>query len=136
MLGTINIALSGLEAASKRVNASASNIANLQTVGSVEADGKAPYDPLTTKQTALNIDGNGAGVRSEIVSAGRPFVPSYSPDSPFANAEGLIGVPNINLAEEAVNLLIAETTYKANIATLKTAEELSDELLSIVDDRA
>ena len=84
----------------------------------------------------MNIDGNGAGVRSEIVSAGRPFVPSYSPDSPFANAEGLIGVPNINLAEEAVNLLIAETTYKANIATLKTAEELSDELLSIVDDRA
>lgn len=135
MIGTINIALSGLEAATKRVSASASNIANLQTTGSVEEDGQAPYDPLTTQQTSLNIDGTGAGVRTDIVSANRPFVPTYSPDSPFANSEGLIGVPNINLAEEAVNLLLAEVSYKANIATLKTADELSDDLLSIVDDR-
>ena len=40
----------------------------------------------------------------------------------------------IDLSEEAVNLLLAETEYKANLATIKTADEMSDELLGIFDD--
>lgn len=136
MIGTINIALSGLEAATKKINASASNITNLQTVGSIEDSSRAPYDPLTTKQTAQSVGGGGTGVNSEVISTGRAFVPSFDPDSPFANAEGIIGVPNINLAEEAVNLILAELNYKANIETLKTASEMSDELLNIFDDEA
>ena len=44
--------------------------------------------------------------------------------------EGVI----INLSEEAVNLILAETEFKANLATIRTAEELSDELLDIFDD--
>lgn len=40
----------------------------------------------------------------------------------------------VDLSEEAVNLLLAETEYKANLATIKTADELSDELLDILDD--
>jgi flagellar hook protein FlgE len=40
----------------------------------------------------------------------------------------------IDLSEEAVNLLLAETEYKANLATIKTADEMSDELLDIFDD--
>jgi len=40
----------------------------------------------------------------------------------------------IDLSEEAVNLLQAETQFKANLATIRTAEELSDELLDIFDD--
>jgi len=39
----------------------------------------------------------------------------------------------VDLSEEAVNLLLAETEFKANIATIKTADELSNELLSIFD---
>ncbi len=40
----------------------------------------------------------------------------------------------IDLSKEAVNLLLAETEYKANLATIKTADEMSDELLDIFDD--
>ena len=40
----------------------------------------------------------------------------------------------VELSEEAVNLLLAETEYKANLATIKTADEMSDELLDIFDD--
>ncbi|MFP4313148.1 MAG: flagellar basal body rod protein FlgC [Alphaproteobacteria bacterium] len=132
MINTISIALSGLNAATQKLNASASNVANVTTAGSLEDGGKAPYDALTTQQKAQE---NG-GVRSDVVSSGRPFVPAYDPDSPFANAEGIIGAPNVDLAEEAVTMNLAEMTYKANIATLKTAEEMSDELLNIFDDDA
>lgn len=132
MINTISIALSGLNAATNKLNATASNIANVTTGGSLEDSNNAPYDALTTTQSTLD---NG-GVRSAVVSARRPFVPSYAPDSPFANAQGLIGTPNVDLAEEAVNLSLAEITYKANISTLKTADELTEELLNIFDDEA
>lgn len=137
MLNTISIALSGLNAATNRVSASASNVANMMSAGSLEAGKQAPYDALTTRQSALaDTQGNGTGVRSQIVSAGRPFVPSYAPGSPFADENGIIGTPNVDLAEEAVNMSLAKTTYQANISVIKTAEEMSDELLRIFDDEA
>lgn len=137
MLNTIQVALSGLQAASNRLNASASNIANISTTGSLDGSTQAPYQALTTTQSAVsNGQSEGAGVRSEIVTANRPFVPAYDPDSPFADENGVIGVPNVNLTEEAVQLNLAKTSYKANIGTLKVAEELSDELLSIFDEEA
>jgi len=39
----------------------------------------------------------------------------------------------VELSEEAVNLILAETNYKANIATIQTAQELNDELLRLFD---
>ena len=122
MINTISIALSGLNAATNKLNASASNIANVSTKGSLEQSDSAPYDALTTVQTSRET----GGVKSEVISAGRPFVPTYDPDSPFANSEGIIGAPNVDLAEEAVNLNLAEITYKANIATLKSTDDMTE----------
>lgn len=134
MINAIQIALSGLQAASKRADASASNIANISTSGSLEPGGQAPYSALTTTETALtDQDGNGLGVSAENRPAAKPFVPAYNPDSPFANSEGLIGVPNVDLAGEIVNLKLAETAYKANAKTIKAASDMQDELLHALD---
>lgn len=129
MINAITTALSGLVASAKRVEASASNIANVQTSGSLEEGGKAPYSALTTVQSAQQ----GGGVRADIVQKDPAFVPAYSPDSPFADGEGYIGVPNVDLAEEAVNLKVAELTYKANLKTIETAADLQKDLLDAVD---
>ena len=133
----INIALTGLTAATKDLSVSASNIANFQTVGSLEEGEQAPFTPLTTQRTAItDSTGNPQGVRSDFVPRDNPFVPAFDPDSPFANEDGIIGVPNVDLATEAVNLNIAELQFKASAALIRTASELSDELLRIVDDEA
>jgi flagellar basal-body rod protein FlgC len=136
MIGAINTALTGLASASKQLAAGASNIANLQTVGSLEKGKQAPYTPLRTQQTAITDgSGNGQGVTTTFAPRDNPFVPAFDPDSPFADKNGIIGVPNINLAEEAVNLNLAEIQYKANIKTIETASQLSDELFRIFDDK-
>ncbi len=136
MINAIQTALSGLNAASKKIEAGASNIANLTTAGSLDDPDNAPYSAVTTiQENVTDSEGNGIGVKSGIIPKDTPFVPAYSPDSPFANADGLVGVPNVNLAEEAVNISIAEATYKANLKVIETASELSDELLGIFDDR-
>ncbi len=128
MINTISIALSGLNAATTQLNASASNIANLQTVGSLNGN-PSPYTPLETQQTAQGA----GGVAAENAPRNQPFVPAFDPNSPFADENGVIGVPNVNLAEEAVNINLAEIAYKANIKVLETVSELSDELLNIFD---
>jgi flagellar hook protein FlgE len=39
-----------------------------------------------------------------------------------------------DLTEEIVNMKVAETSYKANLAVVKTTDEMSDELLHIFDE--
>ena len=56
------------------------------------------------------------------------FVPSFSPDSPFADEQGLVNAPNVSLDEEMVNLKIAEHAYKANAQVIKTSSEMQDAL--------
>ena len=132
MIKSINIALSGLNAATNKLNASASNIANFQTTGTLNGEGQQPFTPVTTQETTAD---NG-GVDSAIVSRQDPFVPAFDPDSPFADENGIIGVPNVDLAEESVNLILAELQYKANIEVIQTASDLSDELLNVLDEEA
>lgn len=100
MIEAISTALSGMFAATKRVDASASNIANMSTPG---------YTPVTTIQTTSQ---NGGVMAENRVRA---------------------GVDQVELSEEAVNLKLAEISYKANISVLKVADEMAKEMGSLFD---
>ncbi len=133
MISAIQTALSGLQSSSLKLNASASNIANVSTVGSLDDPDNAPYTPLTTTSESINDPG---GVLTQITPQEPAFTPAFDPDSPFANQDGFIGVPNVDLAEESVNLKIAELSYKANLKTIEVVNDLFDELLETVDQDA
>lgn len=131
MIGAISTAISGLLASGKRVEASANNIANAQSAGSLDPNSPdQPYRAQTTVQTA---NGDGGGVSAYNINKTPGIVNAYAPDSPFANAQGEIGVPDVDLGSDIVNLKIAEITYKANISVLKTASEMSDSLNKLFD---
>lgn len=135
MIKAIQIALSGMNAASRRVEAAAVNVANATTTGALDpADGPAPYQAVTIVQTSLTgEDGGPLGVRSDTVPTGRPFVAVYDPDSPFANADGLIGAPDVDLAREIVTLLAGSAVYKANVETMQIASDMQVEMLDMID---
>ena len=40
----------------------------------------------------------------------------------------------VDLSTEAINLKIAETAYRANLATIKTAGDMNDELMKMFDE--
>lgn len=130
MTSAISTALSGLQAASKRAEASASNIANASSAGSLDPSSPdQPYRAETTVQTA-NADG---GVTATNVPKSPGIVNAYAPDSPFANSDGYVAAPDTDLTEDVVNLKLAQVSYKANIATIKTADEMNDALLNLFD---
>ena len=130
MISSIGIALTGLESASTRLNASASNIANMSTVGSLSDPENPPYTPLTTKSKAID---NPGGVHTDKIPKTNPFIPAYDADSPFADENGIIGVPNVDAAEEMVKMKLAELSYKANLNTIEVASNMFEELLDITD---
>ncbi|MDH5722656.1 MAG: flagellar basal body protein [Alphaproteobacteria bacterium] len=130
MTNAITIALSGLNSAAQRVSAAASNIANAFTSGSLEEGEQAPYTPLDTTSKADAL----GGVQTRVIPRDNPFSAAYEPNSPFANEDGIVGVPNVDLAEEIVKMKLAEISYKANLKSIKVAGELFDELLKATDD--
>lgn len=130
MADAVSIALSGVNAQQKRLAATASNIANVSTSGSVPAaDLSAPastvYRPLTANLTSLAT----GGVQASISADPKGYSLSYDPSSPYANSEGMIAVPNVDLTQEIVRTLEIESAFKANLAVLKTQDEMLGELL-------
>ena len=94
------IALSGLNAASQRLQVSASNVANSQTTGALpNADGTVPagaptaYAPLELVQTASA----GGGTQTSVTTARPATTATFDPQSPFANQDGLVAMTQRSL---------------------------------------
>ena len=133
MINALPISLSGLNAASRQAQAAASNIANAGTSGAIsEENGPPAYQAQDVLLSSTVISSSGSGVNASLVPRDPSTLVAFDPDSPFADSEGLVSVPNVDVAEELVNLKLAELSYKANISVIETQNDLSEELLDIL----
>ena len=125
----LNNALSGLTAASQRLAAAASNIANAQDTAPLSPQPGQPtaYQPIETVQSTRPGGGT--------VATYRPITPAsqsiYDPNSPFADANGLVAQANVDTAQELVQTIIAKEAYAANAQVVKTADQLQKSTLNI-----
>ena len=133
MINPLSVPISGLMSSSKKANVAASNIANADVTGST--DSKNPNQAYKPQDT-LDISVTGGGVKKVSLDRNPSFIPSYEPNSPFANSEGLVNSPNVNLDEELINLKIAENAYKANITALKAGISMQDTLQEALDTKS
>ena len=140
MIDSLTIALSGLKANKDRANVAADNIANVTTAGSIPGavvdQPKDVFIPSRVEQVSLttyNPDGSvrGAGVRTEVakIDPGYQIAPDAS--ASYADENGLVAVPDVDLATEIVNLKLASTLFKANIKVIEATQEMTDALLDI-----
>jgi flagellar basal-body rod protein FlgC len=121
-------ALSGLTAARQRLEVSAANVANANSDGVVpgsSSDPQAPqvYTPLRVEQVPL-VSG---GTFATVLPVDPRLVRRFVPDSPAANADGIIASPNVDLVGEGINQLTATQAYKANLRLIQVAQELERE---------
>jgi flagellar basal-body rod protein FlgC len=146
-MSTLSIATSGLSAASLRLDVAASNIANALTTGPLPASGGSnasagtvnssnnsnfsAYVPLQVNQVD-QTSGSTAGGTTAVVSTVSPsFVPQYDPNSPFANREGLVAAPNVDLASQFIQLLTAKYDFAANAKVIQAYDNTTKSLLDI-----
>ena len=55
----------------------------------------------------------------------------YEPSHPYADENGYIKKPDINVVEEMVDLMSLSRTYEANVKTFNSAKELAKKALDI-----
>jgi flagellar basal-body rod protein FlgC len=55
----------------------------------------------------------------------------FDPDHPDADAEGMVTLPNVNLAQEMVDLITSSRTYEANLSVVKNSRQMAMKALEI-----
>ena len=123
MLGSFDIGTTGLIAQSVRLNLVASNLANAETV--VSADGQPYRARQAVFQVARPSTGAGVGVSvSRIVESDAPARLEYRPNHPLANESGYVAMPNVNVAEQTVDMISASRAYQTNIEVMNISRQL------------
>jgi flagellar basal-body rod protein FlgC len=125
------IALSGMRAALQRFDAAANNIANVRSYGPLPGAAASGYPPAYTPTDVVQMSVPGGGVVSRIVSSPRGPVAYYDPSAPYADANGMVAAPDIDLATEMVNLIRAELDFAANLVVLRAESEMMASLFDI-----
>ncbi|MCK5384266.1 MAG: hypothetical protein KAJ29_01725 [Alphaproteobacteria bacterium] len=128
MENTIGIAITGLNSASLRLYASASNIAHIRSTGSLTDENYPAYEAKTTQSTTT---GSG-GVLTKIVTREPSTTISFDSNAPYADENGMVKAPYVNLEEELVTMKMAEQAYKANAETIRAQGKMFDTLIGIM----
>jgi flagellar basal-body rod protein FlgC len=138
MISAITIARSGLLASVARLNAGAGNIANAGTTGplpqgqAAPEDGPRVYEPVDVVLKSVGGREGETGVAASYRLRAPSYVLQHDPAAPFSDAQGNVAAPNVDLAEEAAGVLDASLLFRANLAVLKRADEMTKSLLDVI----
>lgn len=144
-MSIFSIATSGLSAASLRVNVAASNIANVRTTGPLPASGAsagagssstssaypAAYVPLRVDQVDQSSGSTPGGTIATVSTVSPSYTAQSDPSAPYANQDGLVAAPNVDLASEFVQLATAKYSFIANAKVIQAYSETTESLLDI-----
>jgi flagellar basal-body rod protein FlgC len=125
------IALSGMNAAARRLDVSASNVANVRTTGALPVDGTVPsgapqaYTPLQVVQTESAT----GGTQTSVTAVTPSTVATADPSAPFANQDGLVAAPNVDLAQEIISQLVAKYSFAANAKVMAADDRMTKTLI-------
>jgi flagellar basal-body rod protein FlgC len=130
LFNIFNISGSAMTAQAQRLNAVASNLANVDSA--TGPDGK-PYRAKQVVFEATPMGGQaGVGVKVKaVVEDASPLKMQYDPKNPMANEQGYVAMPNVNPVEEMVNMISASRSYQNNVEVLNTSKSLLVKTLGI-----
>ena len=136
----------GLSAQRKWLQATASNIANVETTETEEGGAYVPrrvrFREIGFGEVLRRITGSdrsaarggqaGAAVNAvEVLETRNPTKWVFEPENPNANEEGYVEKPNINLVKEMSNLMLASRAYEANVSVMNAAKSMMKKALEI-----
>ncbi|MCC6163565.1 MAG: flagellar basal body rod protein FlgC [Acidobacteria bacterium] len=133
----VSVAASALTAERTRIEVAVSNLANAES--SRGPDGR-PYrrrDVVLTTDTVQSFDtalgaAAATGVKvAAIVEDQTAARRRYDPSHPDADAEGFVELPNINPAEEMVDMVGASRAYQANLTAINLIRDLVSRALEL-----
>ncbi|WP_057830849.1 flagellar basal body rod protein FlgC [Colwellia sp. TT2012] len=138
LFNVFDITGSGMSAQSIRLNTTASNIANAESVSS-SADktyrARHPVFAAAMLEAAAGqraSDGSSVGVTVlGIVESDKPLNVEYAPNHPMADKDGYIYKPNVNVIEEMTNMISASRSYQTNVQLAESAKNMLNKTLML-----
>jgi flagellar basal-body rod protein FlgC len=126
------IARSGMNAASLRLDVSTSNVANMSSDGPLpDASNAAGFAPAYAPQRVDQVEVAGGGTAAKVTTVSPSSVPVFDPIAPFADKNGMVAAPNVDLTNEVVQQITASNEFAANARVLQTASQMMKTLLDI-----
>lgn len=125
LLGPLGISAAGMSRQQQFMDVIARNIANAETTRTAEGGAYrrqvavAGIDPLTGNPTTTIVDD---------VRPGRMV---YDPGHPDASDTGYVELPNVDLANETVDLMMARRLHEANASVFQAAKAMLRRALDI-----
>ena len=119
------VSASALDAQRQRMNVIASNMAN---VHSTKTDEGGPYrrKDVIFSATEMQSDSDTLiGVKVvDVVADSTPFRTVYDPGHPDADKDGYVAMPNIDIIEEMVNMMMASRAYEASVSAFNMSKAM------------
>lgn len=137
---SMRINTSGLTLERFKLDTISTNIANVNTTRTEEGEG--PYlQQQVTFEEALRQRNNSATGQPGLTSAGvrvtgvetdeENIRMVFEPGHPDADENGYVAYPNVDMADEMVNMMTAIRTYDANVTAVNNSQELLQRALEI-----
>lgn len=131
MFDAIDTAGTGLNVYRTWIDVLANNIANVNTV-------RPTSGPAFQAQfvQAESIDGGPDGVGRGITATALPGsspegIPTYDPNNPLADAQGMVRRPDIDMSEQMGNLIMAQRAFQANATVVDRAKTVYEAAIAI-----
>jgi len=130
-LSLFEISATGMDFQRTRMEAIASNLANVNTTKGVNGDMYRPLEAVA-KAERQQFDSLLKGVESvEVVEQQGPPRLVYNPAHPDADGQGYVAMPNVNPVDEMVNMMTATRAYEANVRAMNAAKTMAMRALEI-----
>ncbi|KAA3615567.1 MAG: flagellar basal body rod protein FlgC [Calditrichaeota bacterium] len=161
IMSSIDVSATGLSTMRRKMNTIASNIANVETTKTEEGGpykrreynfiegkefpGSTFYSKntfgrlLTTNQRHMQEQFERLpadrdlvrGVEGELVISDDEPMRVFDPGHPDADESGYVLMPNINVVEEMVDLIVASRAYEANLTVVNAEKKMVKDALEI-----
>lgn len=135
-----DIAGSAMSAQTIRLNTTASNMANAESVSSSSGEtyrARKPVfelkaeDVLQPGVSPLGVQaGQGVNVAG-IVESDAPLRQEYNPGHPMADENGYVYYPNVNVVEEMADMISASRAFQINAEIMNTAKQMMQRVLTL-----
>lgn len=127
----IDIGRTGIGFAGRWVDTIAHNLANANTA---TAPGEEPFRARMLVAQALDDQlaptGSGVATRAVVEQGGEP-PRTLEPDHPFADEDGYVTKPVVDLAGQLSDLMLAQRTYQANSRSVQSGKAAYEAALQI-----
>lgn len=131
------IAGTALNAQTVRMNTTASNLANANSVAGSEEEAFRGKKPLFKALLSEEMTNGGAqfvgGVKVDrIVNDPTPVRKTWDPQNPLADKDGYVFHSNVNEMSEMVEMMDASRSYQNNVEVVNTARQLMSRTIDLI----